>query len=925
MPIPPIIIPPHLLLPNPATLAAIRAAAAGAAAPGASSILAYVLAQNIYKQAPDWIREDESWQAFSRNKNSTDGNNDGGSGDHQDGFVDEMASLTAVIQKLEGLLVTGYDKLGSERRTRRRRNIVRRIIRPQTCTQSEEAGDLPSQNIDGSTKSKDAIQNENASESKSELQKHQKESTNLESPLLDDDDATPLSTLEWHAALLAYWQLCNQIRERYPCLRDDMYKISTDTESVDETQDMHNQVDEHGNDALADDFKANANIDKNKEHGSIGECLDIAIDGEMTDESDSRSMSRGVSGHCDEAKSDTQQQASSAQGSALPTNRETPIMSLSKVKELQTMLNFAIWAYEPNEELLRSLLLAGKEPASKGSDESEQQKHINGGYQLIVHRTTNYIDPNEDAATTSINNSTKKGVKTTKAASSKKAKRKPPGRVGYFVGISQTKKTLLIGMKGTSTLEELLTDCCGRAIRVDLDNDPHNHSPHDDVDSLCDEMCNEQEDGVTTNSTIEENEILISRCSTDYHSAPSEDNLLQVDAIPESKRSETDLCNDDELTDMVHITVDSVEVELLHERKAQAINGMEVAIDTSNSKSSPQTKPKKASIDKVPSKNVLLLSSLSTAVPQTLTDIAQPYTIEQSSTDEFMQRNGIEMEANRSHKLRGAHEGILHCAQQVLFEVGPLIEEYGVSKGFDVVCTGHSLGAGASSLLAVLIRGKYPLLTERRSSSLHGERVRAYAFAPPPVLDRSSALACRHYIISVVNNSDIIPRSSLSNLDAFLTILEAVRHQLMTKGMNPTGSNEKRNALASTMALFRKLSEGTRGDLLLDPAELQAICVKAMAEASLGDGEDDISYWDKEFGHHLFVPGKLLLMHETWSSFDSTTLDNKDSPAFNAAWTDGTHTPLKGFDLAACGGMATDHLTMSYERALGLIEQTLCA
>ena len=58
------------------------------------------------------------------------------------------------------------------------------------------------------------------------------------------------------------------------------------------------------------------------------------------------------------------------------------------------------------------------------------------------------------------------------------------------MAINQTTQTMLIGIKGTSTLEELLTDCCGRAVRVDLENDPHScyYPPVDDDGVLGDEF-----------------------------------------------------------------------------------------------------------------------------------------------------------------------------------------------------------------------------------------------------------------------------------------------------------------------------------------------------------------------------------------------------------------------------------------------------
>ena len=261
-----------------------------------------------------------------------------------------------------------------------------------------------------------------------------------------------------------------------------------------------------------------------------------------------------------------------------------------------------------------------------------------------------------------------------------------------------------------------------------------------------------------------------------------------------------------------------------------------------------------------------------------------------------------------------------------------LIEEYAINQDYDVVCVGHSLGGGVAILLAVLLRGKYPSLM---SSTTNKERVRAFAFAPPPVLDRSTSLACQHYVTSVVNNSDIVPRQSLTNLDAFLTILETMSYRLSEMNMNPS-ANSNMSFVSSIIALLRKLYEGTEGELILTPSELHQLWEEAMADSSLGDGEIDDCYWDEEFGHHLFVPGRLLLMYESWSISkgvpnEDLTLqadiptpnsmnDTINVPVFNAMWTDGTVLALRGFDVGAGGRLVTDHLTSSYQESFSKLQ-----
>lgn len=43
-----------------------------------------------------------------------------------------------------------------------------------------------------------------------------------------------------------------------------------------------------------------------------------------------------------------------------------------------------------------------------------------------------------------------------------------PGCVAHYIAISKELKTALISIKGTSSLEDLLTDCCGQSVRHTL-------------------------------------------------------------------------------------------------------------------------------------------------------------------------------------------------------------------------------------------------------------------------------------------------------------------------------------------------------------------------------------------------------------------------------------------------------------------------
>jgi len=47
-----------------------------------------------------------------------------------------------------------------------------------------------------------------------------------------------------------------------------------------------------------------------------------------------------------------------------------------------------------------------------------------------------------------------------------------PGSVAHFIALSKERKTALIGIKGTSGFEDLLTDCCGQAVQHTLEEGP---------------------------------------------------------------------------------------------------------------------------------------------------------------------------------------------------------------------------------------------------------------------------------------------------------------------------------------------------------------------------------------------------------------------------------------------------------------------
>jgi len=97
------------------------------------------------------------------------------------------------------------------------------------------------------------------------------------------------------------------------------------------------------------------------------------------------------------------------------------------------------------------------------------------------------------------------------------------------------------------------------------------------------------------------------------------------------------------------------------------------------------------------------------------------------------------------------HEGIFMAAKMMFEDTRHLLEN--CFQDYKVTICGHSLGAGVSTILGILLKEHLPEID-----------LQVYAFATPPCCSRDASLACQSYITSVVNNNDCVPRMSLSNL-----------------------------------------------------------------------------------------------------------------------------------------------------------------
>jgi hypothetical protein len=314
---------------------------------------------------PDWVcRHDDSGD---NNENGASiGVVGSGAKDGSGNDDDEMANLSAVMKKLNGLIQTGNDRLGSEKRTRRRKTVVRRFICDRRQRQRRLMETQSSRGNDDSDNTNRYISGEgndfdNDDSASITIQQQQQQQQHNMSPL------------EWHTALLAYWQLCNQLRVRHPTWRDDIYL-------------NHNRRQRKNMNSSSDSI----NDDDDDDDGGVAAAI-------------------------------------------------TP----SQIDELQIMLRYATWAYEPDDENLRSYLQGGC--GNRIVDEEKRRWMVmqdygssdisndNGGLELLVHRTTDFVidddnvnDDNDadDSAKVTTTTTTKKSIHNSKK---QRRQRKPPG------------------------------------------------------------------------------------------------------------------------------------------------------------------------------------------------------------------------------------------------------------------------------------------------------------------------------------------------------------------------------------------------------------------------------------------------------------------------------------------------------------------
>ena len=155
-----------------------------------------------------------------------------------------------------------------------------------------------------------------------------------------------------------------------------------------------------------------------------------------------------------------------------------------------------------------------------------------------------------------------------------------------------------------------------------------------------------------------------------------------------------------------------------------------------------------------------------------------------SVSDVFTDLDGASVPVKLGDAEGYVHEGMwLAASWMVLRLVEPLLKLMGDHPDYEVVVTGHSLGAGVAAMVGLKLRHA---LSDASLQLNAGERVSAYLFACPCICTGRLANYCKAWATGVVVEKDMIPRSSILNADHLISELSeygltSLLHQASSK------------------------------------------------------------------------------------------------------------------------------------------------
>lgn len=232
------------------------------------------------------------------------------------------------------------------------------------------------------------------------------------------------------------------------------------------------------------------------------------------------------------------------------------------------------------------------------------------------------------------------------------------------------------------------------------------------------------------------------------------------------------------------------------------------------------------------------------------------------------------------------HEGIHTAALWMADDIQDTIEYIFLPLKYKVLITGHSLGAGTACLLGMELRARIPAFRKNHTD------LRVLAFATPAVVSYEASKKCCPFITSVVNNCDIVPRASVSNMIVMNKLALKVNEKLDAKG-------HKLDTWSSLHKYYNEEVAKIDDDLLLSTEELSEFFDQTHAAP-----EKDVD--------HLYVPGRCVVM---WDKGDN------DNHEIGGIVTDCGMKMLRQIEMT--NTVVTDHFCTGYRDNMAKLIQQL--
>lgn len=437
-----------------------------------------------------------------------------------------------------------------------------------------------------------------------------------------------------------------------------------------------------------------------------------------------------------------------------------------------------------------------------------------------------------------------------------------PGYVGHYIAICDQTQTMVIGIKGTSTLEDLLMDCCGRAVTYIRQLDVID--PYEETRI---EVCAKQPHHIIFHNNNNNN---TSNKRSNNNNSPIRSSVNSN--IIRSGNKQEEVKNDDgRISSSSEGEEFGFEIISGHER-------IWIEQDTTLSST-----PAVGNNDNNDDNNIIKIHDDADDNDYWMKKLNNSNYNNKDMNQEYYYNN----DQQESNCIR-CHEGILIATKRLANKVQKNVEYYVIEKNYQLLICGHSLGAGAASLLGIVLRERLPSLVSYNNNTTttttpspfsstststdnkesintsiqqqqQKERIRVYAFAPPPVVDYDTSISSSSYITSFVNDCDIIPRSSLANLLVFMDILNnTIYNKMIYNNIIP-------NTVSGTISFIQKLSKGSNdNEFLLSYNEIQLAILNAMNKLELRHRD------------HLFIPGKVILMMSDNDNNDNDNTNDND-------------------------------------------------